>query len=61
MLTVKKFIMNFNREFNPICSVMAKQLFYTLFEFIFDGSFPKKTFVTYNSDETEYDKETFLH
>lgn len=61
MNIIKKFIINFNKEFNPICSVMAKQLFYTLFELFLNGVYPKKSFVTYNSDTTEYDKETFLH
>ena len=60
METIKKFVVNFNREFNPICSIIAKKLFSTLFNFFKYNIIPKKTFITYNSDITEYDDETFL-
>ena len=60
METIKKFVVNFNREFNPICSIIAKKLFITLFNFFKYNIIPKKTFITYNSDITEYDDETFL-
>ena len=60
MDTIKKFVVNFNREFNPICSIIAKKLFSTLFNFFKYNTIPKKTFITYNSDITEYDEETFL-
>ncbi len=60
MDTIKKFVVNFNREFNPICSIIAKKLFSTLFIFFKYNIIPKKTFITYNSDITEYDNETFL-
>ena len=60
MDTIKKFVVNFNREFNPICSIIAKKLFSTLFLFFKYNIIPKKTFITYNSDITEYNSETFL-
>ena len=60
MDTIKKFVVNFNREFNPICSIIAKKLFSTLFIFFKYNIIPKKTFITYNSDITEYNSETFL-
>ena len=60
MYTIQKFVVNFNREFNPICSIIAKKLFSTLFKFFRYNIIPKKTFITYNSDITEYDNETFL-
>ena len=60
MDTIKKFVVNFNREFNPICSIIAKKLFSTLFNFFKYNTIPKKIFITYNSDITEYDDETFL-
>ena len=60
MDTIKKFVVNFNREFNPICCIIAKKLFSTLFNFFKYNTIPKKTFITYNSDITDYDDETFL-
>jgi hypothetical protein len=60
MDTIKKFVVNFNREFNPICSIIAKKLFSTLFLFFKFNIIPKKTFITYNSDINEFDSETFL-
>ena len=60
MDTIKKFVVNFNREFNPICSIIAKKLFSTLFIFFKYKIIFKKTFITYNSDITEYNSETFL-
>ena len=60
MNTIKKFVFNFNREFNPICSIISKKLYVTLLNFFKYNIIPKKTFITYNSDITEYDNETFL-
>ena len=60
MDTIKKFVINFNREFNPICSIISKKLYVTLLNFFKYNIIPKKTFITYNSDITEYDNETFL-
>ena len=60
METIKKFVLNFNREFSPICCIIAKKLFGILFNFFKSNIIPKKTFITYNSDITEYDEETFL-
>ena len=60
MNTIKKFVINFNSEFNPVCHIIAKKLFFTLFNFFKFNIIPKKAFITYNSDITEYDSETFL-
>ena len=60
MDTIKKFVINFNSEFNPVCHIIAKKLFFTLFNFFKYNIVLKKTFLTYNSDITEYDSETFL-
>ena len=58
--TIKKFVINFNREYNPVSCVIAKKLFSTLFNFFRFNIIPKKSIITHNSDITEFDKETFL-
>ena len=58
--TIKKFVINFNREFNPVSCVIAKMLFSTLFNFFKFNLIPKKSIITYNSDIMEYNNENFL-
>ena len=59
--TLRNLILNFNRELNPVCSVMAKKVFETLFEIFKDKNFPKEIMITYSSDNLEdFDYNSFL-
>ena len=59
--TFRKFIINFNRELNPICFIMAKKIFNIVFETFLNGNFPKEIMITYNSDNLdEFDYNSFI-
>ena len=59
--TFRKFIINFNRELNPICFIMAKKIFNVVFETFLSGNFPKEIMITYNSDNLdEFDYNSFI-
>lgn len=59
--TIRNLILNFNRELNPVCAVMAKKVFETLFGIFKDKIFPKEIMITYNSDNLEdFDYNSFL-
>ena len=59
--TLRNLIINFNRELNPVCSIMAKKIFDVLFKVFKDKIFPKEIMITYNSDNLEdFDYNSFL-
>ena len=47
---LRNLIINFNKELNPVCSIMAKKIFDILFEVFKDKVFPKEIMITYSSD-----------
>ena len=59
--TLRNLILNFNRELNPVCSIMAKKVFDTLFEIFKDKIYPKEIMITYSSDNLEeFDYNSFI-
>ena len=59
--TLRNLIINFNRELNPVCSIMAKKIFDILFEVFKDKVFPKEIMITYSSDNLEdFDYNNFI-
>ena len=59
--TLRNLILNFNRELNPVCSVMAKKVFEILFEIFKDKKFPKEIMITYSSENLEeFDYNSFI-
>lgn len=59
--SLRNLIINFNRELNPVCSIMAKKIFDILFHIFKDKIFPKDMMITYNSDNLEdFDYNSFL-
>ena len=59
--TLRNLILNFNRELNPVCSVMAKKVFETLFGIFKDKIFTKEIMITYTSENLEdFDYNSFL-
>ena len=59
--TFRRFIINFNRELNPTCFIMAKKIFNIVFETFLNGNFPKEIMITYNSDYfDEFDYNSFI-
>jgi ubiquitin-like 1-activating enzyme E1 A len=59
--SLRNLIINFNRELNPVCSIMAKKIFIILFKVFKDKIFPKEIMITYNSDNLEdFDYNSFL-
>jgi hypothetical protein len=57
---IKKFLINYNREFNPVCSLFAKIIVIALFNFFQLNIIPSSSFLIYNSEDNEYDKELFF-
>lgn len=60
MNTVKKFIINFNKEFNPICVMMGEIVSKEIFDFIIESNLPKPGITTYNSEKEDFDYASFL-
>ena len=59
--TLRNFIINFNRELNPVCAIMAKKIFDILFGIFKNRVFPKELMITYNSDNLEdFDYTNFI-
>ena len=59
--TLRNLIINFNRELNPVCSIMAKKIFDILFAIFKDKVFPKEIMITYNSDNLgDFDYNNFI-
>ena len=59
--TLRNLILNFNRELNPVCSIMAKKIFEILFGIFKDKQFPKEMMITYTSDNLEeFDYNSFI-
>ena len=59
--TLRNLILNFNRELNPVCSVMAKKIFEALFEIFKDKKYPKEIMIAYSSDNLEeFDYNSFI-
>ena len=59
--TLRNLIINFNRELNPVCSIMAKKIFDILFAIFKDKVYPKEIMITYCSDNLEdFDYNNFI-
>ena len=59
--TLRNLILNFNRELNPVCSVMAKKIFEALFQIFKDKKYPKEIMIAYCSDNLkEFDYNSFI-
>ena len=60
MSLLKKYIINFNNEFNPLCSMISENVTNEIYEYITKKKLPKVGFVTYDSDANEFDYTNFL-
>ena len=50
---LRNLIINFNRELNPMCSIVAKKIFDILFIIFRDKKYPKDIMITYNSESLQ--------
>lgn len=57
---LKKLIVNYNKEFNPICVMMGELVSSQIYNYIVNNSLPQTNIVTYNSEIESFDYLTFL-
>lgn len=57
---LKKLIVNYNKEFNPICVMMGELVSSQIYNYIVSNSLPQTNIVTYNSEIESFDYLTFL-
>ena len=60
MTFVKKFIVNFNKEFNPLSSLISEKVTNEIYNYITKKSIPKIGIITYDSDVESFDYNNFL-
>ena len=60
MNVLKKLIVNYNKEFNPLCVMMGEIVANQIYNYLTDQELPKTNIVTYNSEIEPFDYMTFL-
>lgn len=55
-----KFLINYNQEFNPICSMLANIVSDEIYNFVIDKELPKINITCYNSEIQKFDYSSFL-
>jgi molybdopterin/thiamine biosynthesis adenylyltransferase len=58
---LRKFLINFNQEFNPICSMLANIVSNEIYNFVIDKELPKINITCYNSEIQKFDYNSFLN
>ena len=56
-----KFLINYNQEFNPICSMLANIVSNEIYNFVIEKELPKINITCYNSEIHKFDYTSFLN
>ena len=60
MSLLRRYIVNFNKEFNPICSMLSEIVCNEIYDYVIGKSLPRVGLITYDSENEIFDYNNLL-